>query len=495
MSLIKIISSKSLLAHLLLLFIVLILSFVFYLQISSPLGFNILIGLLAAFFCLVAMIKYPKQSLIAFGVFLLFQDLLTRGIGSLSPRIGMLVKRTDEVIILLFFLIFILRNRFIPMQVYFPLIGVLLIGILSTIFAGAHITPALIDLFLMFKVYFLYIIASHFHWKEKEVATAAKVFLSVGLFILIFGILDLVYPSWRIPVGLQTNLYIRSGLSSAQSIFNHPGSYADVMSVYFIYSLGYYAVTRRKSAFGLIILFAIGVIFSLRLRPLITISGALTITSLIFRNRLSIRILTMLTIITIILSILFSKSISEIIQLKLAEFSGTSARYMLTTTSIRIAMDKFPFGTGFGTFGGYASRLFYSPVYYEYQLDTVYGLTPVIVNNQDFIMDTHWPYILGELGVLGFLFYILIIFIIGRTLVKIYKNTESKFIKLLAYSGLAGLIFSSIAAFVAPVFQASLSGYYTLLFPGITFALYRSAKQNSIVLQNYRERHHYANPI
>lgn len=450
----------------------------FSLFIIKTITLLMLILILAGAAGAILLLIYPKQSLIAFGVFLIFQDLLVKESSSTSHQLELITKRLDEGIIILFLAYLLLRMRYIYLPVYLPIISTLLIGVLSTYLAEANLLPAIIDVYLMFKVFAIYVIAAHLHWTEGQVARIMKIYLFIGFVILLFGILDVIYPGWRIPLGLQTNFYVRSGLTSAQSIFNHPGTFADIMSIYFIYSLGYFAHTRRKSSILITLLFAIGVMLSLRLRPLVTITGGILLTNLIFLNKVTLRIVIALLFIMLITFILFRGPISEIAQLKLAEISSESARYMLTKTSLQIAYDKFPFGTGWGTFGGYASRLFYSPVYYKYNLHTVYGLTPVIINNQDYIMDTHWPYILGELGILGLLSYIFLIFMIGGSLYKIYKQSDTSFLRMIAYSGLAVLIFSSLSAFVAPVFQTSLSGYYTLLFPGIAFSLHRSARQN-----------------
>lgn len=86
-----------------------------------------------------------------------------------------------------------------------------------------------------------------------------------------------------------------------------------------------------------------------------------------------------------------------------------SARGELTVASVEIAMDHFPLGTGFATFGSNtsASGGYYSPVYYVYELDTVWGLSP---ENHSFLSDTFWPIVLGQFGFLGFAIYILMLF-------------------------------------------------------------------------------------
>lgn len=81
-----------------------------------------------------------------------------------------------------------------------------------------------------------------------------------------------------------------------------------------------------------------------------------------------------------------------------------AARGQLTRASIEIAQDHFPLGTGFGTFGSNisAQQGFYSPLYYQYELDGIWGLSP---DNPAFLSDTFWPTVLGQFGFLGTIVY------------------------------------------------------------------------------------------
>ena len=67
----------------------------------------------------------------------------------------------------------------------------------------------------------------------------------------------------------------------------------------------------------------------------------------------------------------------------------------------KIIWDYFPFGPGMGSFGCAAAADFYSPLYYKYEMDDIWGLTP---DNPMFLADAFYP-TLAQLGVVGiFLF-------------------------------------------------------------------------------------------
>lgn len=71
-------------------------------------------------------------------------------------------------------------------------------------------------------------------------------------------------------------------------------------------------------------------------------------------------------------------------------------------TALRILVDYFPFGSGMGSFACNAAWKIYSPLYYKYGLNTIWGLDP----GGGFIADAFYP-TLAQFGVVGvYLFYV-----------------------------------------------------------------------------------------
>lgn len=64
--------------------------------------------------------------------------------------------------------------------------------------------------------------------------------------------------------------------------------------------------------------------------------------------------------------------------------------------------DYIPFGSGLGSFGTAAAAKEYSPLYYEYQLDGIWGLSP---ENPMFLADAFYP-TLAEFGIVGLFFFL-----------------------------------------------------------------------------------------
>ena len=125
-----------------------------------------------------------------------------------------------------------------------------------------------------------------------------------------------------------------------------------------------------------------------------------------------------------------------------------SARAQLLINSFQIAKDHFPVGAGFGTYGSYYSAIYYSPLYYKYGLNTIYGLSKELYS---FICDSFWPMILGQAGFIGTILYALAVFKLFKRLTQIKKNNVFFYVS--AIGAMSYLLVESVAAtaFVHPL--------------------------------------------
>ena len=94
----------------------------------------------------------------------------------------------------------------------------------------------------------------------------------------------------------------------------------------------------------------------------------------------------------------------------------TAARPALYIRGLQVMVDFFPLGSGFCTFGSSLSGEYYSPLYYEYGMSSINGITPYEYN---YIGDTFWPYIYAQFGILGLLFYLF-------ALNNVYRSIKAK---------------------------------------------------------------------
>lgn len=125
-----------------------------------------------------------------------------------------------------------------------------------------------------------------------------------------------------------------------------------------------------------------------------------------------------------------------------------TARGALLYKSFDIARDCFPFGTGFGTYASAPSGVWYSPVYIEYGLNTVWGLEK---DNSGFICDSFWAMIIGQNGYIGLAIYIIIIICLIIIVSKLFRININMYI--VGISSLLYLLISSTSesAFVNPL--------------------------------------------
>lgn len=77
------------------------------------------------------------------------------------------------------------------------------------------------------------------------------------------------------------------------------------------------------------------------------------------------------------------------------------ARPMTYKTSLKILCDYLPFGPGFGTFACNGAWKFYSPLYYKYNLNDIWGLD----EGGGFICDSYYP-TLAQFGIVGVFFFL-----------------------------------------------------------------------------------------
>ena len=136
------------------------------------------------------------------------------------------------------------------------------------------------------------------------------------------------------------------------------------------------------------------------------------------------------------------------------ELSGESARFALNSTGPKIAMDYFPIGTGWASFGSMFSIEPYSPVYHAYGLDTIWGLTPSM---SLYVADCYWPMILAQTGFIGGLFYVLAVGTVLYYIMRMGRRNASACV-----SGLSVMIYLLISSTSEAAFTLGFSSHYAL---------------------------------
>ncbi len=76
----------------------------------------------------------------------------------------------------------------------------------------------------------------------------------------------------------------------------------------------------------------------------------------------------------------------------------SSPRYLFFEYAFKTANEYFPLGSGFATYGSEQAARVYSPLYYEYGFDKLWGLSP---EEGFFLNDNYWPTVIGQFGWIG----------------------------------------------------------------------------------------------
>lgn len=75
-----------------------------------------------------------------------------------------------------------------------------------------------------------------------------------------------------------------------------------------------------------------------------------------------------------------------------------TARHVFYEYAIKNANSFFPFGSGYATYGSAEASKNYSPLYFLYDFDEVWGMSP---DFRPFLTDTYWASVLGQFGWIG----------------------------------------------------------------------------------------------
>lgn len=248
----------------------------------------------------------------------------------------------------------------------------------------------LIDTSVQLKPYIAFFVIYYLGVRFSATNKKLLSFLMIGLFC--FSLLVAVY-------GLGTGNLV----SAMKLVYHHPARFASALvlvALYFLYSTEF----SRKSVVFFIIIISLALL-SGKAKTFGFYSAALFIMALsYFRIKLRFNIKTFLLLVLFISLIVFASW--EKFAFYFLNFSvddeESLARPFLYLTSFYIFLDYFPFGSGLASFGTMASGDSYSNIYYQYDLNNIWGLSP---DFHSFVADTYYPS-LAQFGILGLVLFV-----------------------------------------------------------------------------------------
>lgn len=428
---------------------------------------------------------FPKETLLALSFFLLFQNIIANNLYLLTANetlVGVF-KNLDEALILYSFIFIVITKRFSLRRtpINYPLLVFLSVGIISSVSNHVPVHVFSFGAFLMIKGFLVFYIFSHIDFQESDLKRYAR-WMGIAASVFLFcGFIDLIAPSeFRRLTGNRTFVDYRFNIPGVQSLFIHPGVFGWFMAYMAVFAFAFYFIFRKRYYLILGLFFSVGSFFSMRRKSLGGIFAG--IASGIFNMPLSRKLKVGIPVI-IVISLAAVTLLPKIIGL----FGNMLERYVYVTdpmqnarnalyiTSGRIAMDYFPLGAGFGRYGGWISRIYYSHVYDKYGLSYIHGMSE---EKASYLMDTFWPHILGELGVVGFVFYIAVIFRLLHMSWRASKLLSTPFSRAFALGTAMVFVEALVESIAQPVFEAPPQMFFIFASVGITFSLYSKEIKN-----------------
>ena len=433
-------------------------------------------------------VQSPRQVLLLFLVFVLLQWLVVENLGGKFTPLGRAVTYADEAIILISFTLVLfglfLKGDFTPRTgLGLPLLGIGAVGIVSSIRSHVPLVIAGSGLLLLLKGFLVLFIFAHVPFEEGNLRRYVVVFAIVCCAILFLGFLDFVNPeAFRAAIGNVADVEWRFGIASVQSLFIHPGIFGWFCALAALFSLAFYFVTGRRICLVLFILFTLGLLLSMRRKPVagVVVGAGVGILSLPLRRR--VRVGLVLGVLVIFLGVLFAPQITGIVHegLEIYLFHPdpmSVARSALYMTGVRVARDHFPLGAGLGRYGGYIAASHYSPMYEKYDLDLVSGLEP----GGHFLDDTFWPLIVGELGVLGLILYLWVCWRLFLFSWRAYRELGSPLIRGFALGTCMVFVEGLVESLADPVFVKPPQAYFLFGSMGIVYSLIDTQRRKKAI--------------
>lgn len=298
--------------------------------------------------------------------------LLLTAISARSRKYGQF-RRVDKVILVL-------------------VVVVALLGIMGNYAAGVQLglSPILIDVLACFKVPLAFLALLSIVGGETGCRSIERL-LSLESVVLLWIMALLALASTFVEFGMSDD-EVRYGMHAFHFLYEHPES-VNFAAV----SLLVMRMTSAPRSKAWIAAFVVAAL-TLRTKAWCWIAVSLLILFLTTRSgKLKKRYIVLCFFVAVAVAwnqfaAVFSPEASE------------QARNALLKAAVTIATVFFPFGAGFATFGTAvtATPAYYSPLYYQYDLSNVYGLSPTYPY---FVCDSLWPAMLGEFGWIGLLLF------------------------------------------------------------------------------------------
>lgn len=374
------------------------------------------------------MIKINLRKIIIFIILslILFHTSISLSINSST------IDRFDEVLIALIMalsIINVIKKKDIKRDALIISFGTILFslsGVLSCYINSEFIlSRVLLSCFLSIKFFILVISLINLNFTDKFMEDVISCLEIITKVVIVVAIFNFLFPTIYSNLFPFAKVMKRFGLISVTSLFYHPGKYGWFMLFMSILYYSKYKANNDKKDKRNMIICGLLSLLSFRTKVIIGLV-VLFLTANILNKKIKLKNVIFSIIIAISIFFIFNNIITNTYNLYFADTESVSARQALNRTSLKIMKDYFPFGVGFGKYGSWFSKIYYSEYYSIYNIDNIYGIS---TEHSNFIVDVFWPSIAGESGFVGVVIYILIIVLIFKLINYRLKSNDIPKIK------------------------------------------------------------------
>ena len=379
---------------------------------------------------------------IVISVFLVFLNLLNKKTLGLPP----VDYGVYAMIIVLGVFLAVKDRRFNIPQGWLVLTGIMAAGMMLNALVSKYSPGPLYSAvggIITFMPFILFAISYNFHMSDDELHLFIRLIIAVTCAIALIVYFD------TLVLHTGDDEFQKGIITSGVIFFGNFSSYCNqamVLTLAELYRTGdrrWYAVAgflgvtilltnQMKAILGMMLVVIVFIFFMTKIKRWIKITIAATG-------------------ITAIVAVL---SVSAVFMLKFENYMDNAqleesytkvARPALYYGAFQLANDFFPFGSGQGTYGSVPVNIVGSRIYTDYELDKVWGLGDD--TEFSFKMDAHWASIMGEMGYIGLIIYLLIFFYPARKVNKRLEGESEETRKYYSYiikAGILTLFFESI---------------------------------------------------
>ena len=462
-------------------------------QMPAPLD-QIAQPLLAAWVVALAFIWRPAEALTAWLLITIFAHTIAHYVG--DP-----ILHLDEAVLPMLLLVALVRHAIPEGRLQFglkewALTAFIVAGLISSLVNAVPIPVFGAAFVLLFKGIAVFYIAFWLPLTRRDVELAGIMLLGVIGVALVLGFVESLDPAtFQGTIGLPVVAERRGELNVVKSVFIHPALFAWFTAFAALVLYAYFLVYRRWWLLLAAVLFSVGTVLSGRRRALLGMLGAFAVAGAWWLRRRPSRRGVLVGAVPVVASVVlllavtlpvagsfYARTLDRYVprlellvavalgdeQLSEKDMRSLQPRTALYAASLAVARDNFPLGAGLGRYGSPMSRSVYSPVYHEYGLSVVLGLSQ---DDPNAVTDTFWPMLLGEAGPIGLAGYALFVAVIAVQVWQAGRGAPTRADRALYLAALMVLVLGLVDSLAAPTFQAAPIAYVLYAVPGAALAV------------------------